>query len=85
MVTSAANALLVLLEHAGLLGDLIDSQLAAYAAEGLAIGGWRAQVCSTSHAPYRPDREATACEAMTSSHFHPASTDSLCCDGGRCV
>jgi hypothetical protein len=40
MVSCAADALFVLLEHPGLLGDAVDNQLAGYAAEGLAVGGW---------------------------------------------
>jgi hypothetical protein len=44
MVSCAADALFVLLEHAGLLGDAVDGRLAGYTAEGLAVGGWRAQV-----------------------------------------
>jgi hypothetical protein len=39
MVTSAADALFVILEHAGLLGDATDSRLADHAADGLAVGG----------------------------------------------
>ena len=42
-VTCAADALFVILEHAGLLGDAADSRLSSHAADGLAGGGWRAR------------------------------------------
>jgi hypothetical protein len=44
MVSCAADALFVILENAGLLGEVADNQLAAYASDGLEIGGWRAEV-----------------------------------------
>jgi hypothetical protein len=43
-VTSAADAVFMLLEQAGLLGSAADTSLAGYESEGLALGGWRAQV-----------------------------------------
>lgn len=53
-VTSAADALFVILEHAGLLGDAADSRLSSHAAEGLAVGGWRAQIVINEPAPLSP-------------------------------
>nr|BFE58059.1 hypothetical protein GCM10020063_025850 [Dactylosporangium thailandense] len=44
MVSCAADALFVLLEHAGLVGDAVDGRLAGDTADGLTVGGWRAQV-----------------------------------------
>ena len=44
MVTCAADALFVVLEQAGLLGDAANGRLAAHEAEGLAVAGWRAEV-----------------------------------------
>jgi hypothetical protein len=44
MVSNAADALFVLLEHAGLLGDAVDNRLNDYVSDGLETGGWRAQV-----------------------------------------
>jgi hypothetical protein len=44
MVTCAADALFMVLEHAGLIGDLVDDRLAGHEADGLAVAGWRAQV-----------------------------------------
>jgi hypothetical protein len=41
-VTCATDALFVILEHAGLLGDAASDRLSDHAADGLAIGGWRA-------------------------------------------
>ncbi|MEU8117754.1 hypothetical protein AB0C21_03490 [Spirillospora sp. NPDC049024] len=55
MVTGAADALFVILEHAGLLGDLADSRLLDHAADGLAVGGWRAQIVINEPAPLSPD------------------------------
>ncbi|WP_146251344.1 hypothetical protein [Nocardia tenerifensis] len=43
-VTCAAEAIFTILEHAGLLGDKVDDRLDAQAAEGLELGGWRAQI-----------------------------------------
>jgi len=43
-VTSAADAVFTLLEQAGFLGSGTDSALAACEDDGLALGGWRAQV-----------------------------------------
>ncbi|BCY11589.1 hypothetical protein L3i22_066770 [Actinoplanes sp. L3-i22] len=44
MVTCAADALFVVLEHAGLLGEAVDDRLAGYLGDGLDAGGSRAQV-----------------------------------------
>jgi hypothetical protein len=44
IVSCAADALFVILEHVGLLGEAVDSRLAGYTPSGLAVGGWRAQV-----------------------------------------
>jgi hypothetical protein len=44
MVSCAADALFVILEDAGLLGDTADGRLAGHLQHGLAVGGWRAQV-----------------------------------------
>jgi hypothetical protein len=76
MVTSAADALFVLLEHAGLLGDLIDSQLAAYNTEGLAIGGWRAQVVLNEPRPLSP-RPRGDCLRSDDVFALPPGADSL--------
>ncbi|MER7282777.1 hypothetical protein ABT369_50965 [Dactylosporangium sp. NPDC000244] len=51
MVSCAADALFVLLEHAGILGDAVDGRLAGYAADGLTVGGWRAQVVLNEPGP----------------------------------
>jgi hypothetical protein len=53
-VTSAADALFIILEHAGVLGDLTDSRLAAHAVDGLEAGGWRARVVINEPHPLRP-------------------------------
>jgi hypothetical protein len=44
MVTGAADALFVLLEHAGLFGAGVGERLAVYRNDGLEMGGSRAQV-----------------------------------------
>jgi hypothetical protein len=44
MVSCAADALFVILEHAGIIGEAFDDRLADYAAEGLEAGGNRAEV-----------------------------------------
>jgi hypothetical protein len=54
MVSCAADALFVLLEHAGLLGDVVDSRLAGYTAGGLEVHGWRAQVVLNEPDPLSP-------------------------------
>ncbi len=54
MVTGAADALFVILEQAGLLGDTIDDRLAAHAVDGLALGGWRARVVLNEPFPLAP-------------------------------
>ncbi len=52
-VTCAADALFVILEHAGLLGDVADGRLGA--ADGLAAAGWRAQIVIDEPAPLSPE------------------------------
>lgn len=54
-VTSAADALFVLLEHAGLLGDATDRRLSGHATDGLAAGGWRAQIVINEPEPLSPE------------------------------
>ena len=54
MVTCAADALFVILEHAGLLGDATYSRLAAYAVDGLEVGGWRARAVTNEPWPLAP-------------------------------
>ena len=44
MVSCAADALFVILEGAGLLGDAVDSRLTDHVSDGLEVGGWRAQI-----------------------------------------
>jgi hypothetical protein len=44
VVTSAADAIFIILESSGLLGSAADRVLAAHAGDGLEMGGWRAQV-----------------------------------------
>ncbi|HTJ34050.1 MAG TPA: hypothetical protein VL738_12540 [Dactylosporangium sp.] len=53
-VTGAADALYVILEHAGLLGDATDDRLDALAEDGLALGGWLAQVVLDEPEPLSP-------------------------------
>ncbi len=53
-VTSAADALFVILEHAGLLGDATDDRLADHAADGLTMGGWRAEIVVNEPFPLSP-------------------------------
>lgn len=43
-VTCAADAVFVIVESAGMLGDAADAGLAAHEADGLRAGGFRAQV-----------------------------------------
>jgi hypothetical protein len=54
MVSCAADALFVVLEHAGLLGDVAENLLAGYASDGLEVGGWRAQVVPNEPWPLSP-------------------------------
>ncbi|MFI5915087.1 hypothetical protein [Dactylosporangium sp. NPDC051541] len=54
MVSCAADALFVILEHAGLLGEETDSRLEGYARDGLEVGGWRAQVVPNEPWPLSP-------------------------------
>lgn len=53
-VTCAADALFVVLEHAGLLGDAADGRLSSHGADGLAVGGWRAEIVTNEPAPLTP-------------------------------
>ena len=53
-VTGAADALFVILEHAGLLGEVVDERLASHAPNGLALGGSRAQIVINEPAPLAP-------------------------------
>jgi hypothetical protein len=53
-VTSAADALFVILEQAGLLGDSADDRLADHATDGLAARGWRAQAVLNDPHPLSP-------------------------------
>lgn len=57
VVTCAADAIFTLLEHAGVLGSAADSALAAYDAEGLALGGQRAQVTLNDPRPLPSGRD----------------------------
>jgi hypothetical protein len=57
VVTCAADALFEILEHAGLLGDPVDDRLADRASDGLALGGWRAQVTVNEPDPLLPGRD----------------------------
>ena len=54
MVTGAADALFVLLEHAGVLGAVADGRLAGHAANGLAAEGHVAQVVLSEPHPLSP-------------------------------
>ncbi|GAA3248536.1 hypothetical protein ACFO1B_39510 [Dactylosporangium siamense] len=54
MVTCAADALFVILEQAGLLGDAADERLAGHASNGLVTGGWRAQIVLNEPHPLSP-------------------------------
>lgn len=53
-VTCAADALFVILEHVGLLGDEADDRLSRHTTDELAIGGWRAQIVLGEPAPLSP-------------------------------
>jgi hypothetical protein len=54
MVSCAADALFVILEDAGLLGEAVDGRLAGNAPDGLEVGGWRAQVVPNEPWPLSP-------------------------------
>jgi hypothetical protein len=54
MVSCAADALFVILEHAGPLGEAADNRLAGYVSDGLEAGGWRAQVVPNEPWPLSP-------------------------------
>jgi hypothetical protein len=51
MVTCAADALFMVIEHAGLIGDLVDDRLAGHESDGLAVAGWRAQITVNEPSP----------------------------------
>jgi len=57
MVTCAADAVYMVLEHAGLIGDLADDRLAGHTSDGLTVAGWRAEVTvnEPNPLPTRPD------------------------------
>ena len=55
MVSCAADALFVILEHAGLLGEDADSRLEGYTRDGLKLGGWQAQVVANEPWPLSPE------------------------------
>ena len=57
VVTCAADALYIILELAGLIGDGVDGRLADLVSEGLALGGWRAQVTVNEPDPLLPGRD----------------------------
>jgi hypothetical protein len=75
-VTCAADALFVLLEHAGLLGDELDRQLAAHTTDGLAAGGWRAQVITDEPRPLAPEPRQNC--LLGDPFALPTSDDRLC-------
>ena len=56
MVSCAADALFVILEHAGILGEAADNRLAGYVGEGLKAGGSRAQVVPNEPGPLSSPR-----------------------------
>ena len=54
MVTCAADALYLVLEHVGLLGHVLDGRLARYESDGLTVAGWRAETTINEPNPLRP-------------------------------
>jgi hypothetical protein len=54
MVSSAADALYVILDHAGLAGDAVDDRLSKYRRDGPDVGGWRAEVVANDPWPLSP-------------------------------
>jgi hypothetical protein len=56
-VTGVADVIFILLEGAGLIGDVADSTLATYQSDGLELGGWHGQVTIDDPWPLtvRPD------------------------------
>ena len=54
MVSFAADAFYVILDHAGLIGDAVDERLIAYRGDGLDVGGWRAEVVADDPWPLSP-------------------------------
>ncbi|GIE29481.1 hypothetical protein Ait01nite_025260 [Actinoplanes italicus] len=53
-VSCAADVVFVLLEHAGVFGDAVGERLRAHEADGLAVGGARAQVVPDEPWPLSP-------------------------------
>lgn len=58
VVVCAADALFVILEQAGLLGRAADDRLAGHASNGLATGGWRAQIVLDEPHPLAPRQQS---------------------------
>lgn len=54
LVASAADAMFTILEHVGLVSDATDDRLADHAENGLAMGGWLAQVVINEPEPLAP-------------------------------
>jgi hypothetical protein len=54
MVSCAADAFYVVLEHAGLIGDAVDERLTTYRGDGLDVGGWRSEVVANDPWPLSP-------------------------------
>lgn len=59
-VTGAADVIFILLEGAGLTGDVVDAALATYESDGLALGGWRAQVTTEDPWPLSVGHDCSA-------------------------
>lgn len=57
MVTSVADAMFAILEHAGVVGDVVEAKLRSSEASGLMLGGWRAQVTANESDPLLPGRD----------------------------
>jgi hypothetical protein len=57
VVTCAADAVFTVLEYAGVVGDIADNRLARRSADGLAPGGWRAEVTINEPDPLLPGRD----------------------------
>ncbi len=53
-MTCAADALFMVLEDAGLVGDLVDDRLARCESDGLAVTGWRAEAVINERHPLPP-------------------------------
>jgi hypothetical protein len=74
MVTGAADAQFVLLEHAGVLGALADGQLAGHAANGLAVEAQAAQVVLNEPYPLSPHPSGNSCVEVTCSRCRRTPT-----------